>query len=398
MKRIHVRTARILSLAMLAGVSGWACSGDSGNVYFDQCLPDVPADECYASRRDPESEQVALALEVALRYIDGHPARREIWDWGPGVLMFAMTELYRVTGDERLRDYYAAWLDHHIEEGYKVVWSDSCPPAITATALVSDENGEAYQQVIDDVIDYLYDAPLTEDGGISHVGVLPGQPSIWVDSLFMFGMVLTRWGELSEEVIHLDLMSEQVEIFASRLQHDNGLMQHQYGQLQETDDDIYWNRGNAWVVASLIDYLRVRQARGETDPIVEQVWRDQVEGVLELQDEDSGIWWSIMNRPGEIYLETSGAALFAYGLARGYRYGFLGQEELHAAKRAVEGVKARIRYDEDNRPVVTDISGQTDPGTFEVYASVKLYEDRDFGVGAAILALIETSGLPDSPE
>ncbi len=48
--------------------------------------------------------------------------------------------------------------------------------------------------------------------------------------------------------------------------------------------------------------------------------------------------------------------------------------------------------------MVTDISGQTDPGTFERYAAVQLYEDRDFGVGAVILALIETSGLPDSPE
>ena len=70
MKRIHVHTARMLGLAMVVGVFGGACSGDSGNAHFDQCLPDVPADECYASRRDPESDQVALASEIALRYID----------------------------------------------------------------------------------------------------------------------------------------------------------------------------------------------------------------------------------------------------------------------------------------------------------------------------------------
>jgi unsaturated rhamnogalacturonyl hydrolase len=161
------------------------------------------------------------------------------------------------------------------------------------------------------------------------------------------------------------------------------------------DPTIYWNRGNSWVVASLSDYLRVRFLRGETDREVEQVFRNQVRGAIELQDPD-GLWWSIMNRPDEIYLETSGSALFAYGMARAYRYGFVDHQELAAAQRAVEGVKQKIEYDEQGRPVVTGISLGTDPGDFENYANVNLADDVNYGVGAAILALIETSGFPDS--
>jgi unsaturated rhamnogalacturonyl hydrolase len=171
-------------------------------------------------------------------------------------------------------------------------------------------------------------------------------------------------------------------------------MQHSYG-LQLVQNDIYWGRGNAWVIVSLADYLRVRLLRGETDPEVEQIFRDQVRGVIELQERESGLWWTIMNRPGEIYRETSATALFAYGITRAYRYGILGDSELAAARLAVEAVKRQIRIDEQGRPIVTGISKGTDPGMSEQYAAVELGEDIHYGVGSAILALIETSGLPE---
>lgn len=396
MKRIYVRTAHMLGLAVLLGVFGGACSGDSGNAHFDQCLPDVPADECYASRRDPESDQVALASEIALRYIDEHAATSHPWDWGPSALMFALTELYRVTGDDRFRTYYSAWLNHHVAEGFDIVWSDDCPGALTAISLLTETPSDEHQKVVDDTLHYLEEvAPRTADGGISHNGLLGNTPSIWVDSLFMFGMVLTRWGELDGDPARLDMLSEQLGIFQYRLQHDNGLMQHAHDWKPPPDTDIYWNRGNSWVVASVSDYLRVRLLRGEADPEVEAMFRKHVGAVVELQEATTGLWWSIMNRPGEIYLETSGSAMFAYGMARAFRYGILGERELAAARRAVEGVKERIEFDELGRPFVTGISGPTDPWTFEEYAAVPLYDDLHFGVGAAILALIETSGLPE---
>lgn len=394
MNRIPMLIVRVLGISLLMGAAYCTCTATYN--YYDQCDSAVPAAECYAERRAPESTQVQLATDIAHRFMDEHPAEEQIWDWGPGVLMFGLTELYRVTEDERLREYYSAWLDHHVQEGYDIVWSDSCPPAVTAVALLAETSTDEYQQVVDDVLYYLEEeAPRTEDGGISHGGFLGNTPSIWVDSMFMFGMVLNRWGELSGESSYLDLMSEQIGIFAPRLQHENGLMQHAYGWPGDVDDDIYWNRGNSWVTASLSDYLRVRLLRGESDPVAEKMFRDQVRGALELQDSETGLWWTIMNRPDEIYQETSGPALFAYGIARAYRYGILGEQELAAALRAVEGVKERIVRDEQNRPFVTDISFGTDPTDFETYASVPLGDDVHYGVGATILALIETSGLAE---
>ena len=401
MRRIHVRTASILGLAMLVGVFGGACSGDSGNVHFDQCPPDVPADECYASRRDPDSDQVASAEAIALRYMQNHRPEGEAWDWRSGVLMFALTELYRVTGDERLRDYYSAWLDHHIAEGYQLVWSDSCPPAITAVTLLDETPPDDYQRVIDDTLEYLDDvAPRTAEGGISHNGVLGTKLSIWIDSLFMFGMVLNRYGERAEPQ-RLEMMSEQIQIFADVLQDENGFMRHAQ-DWPGYDETIHWARGNSWVVASLADYLRIAVESDEPDPAVQGIFEKHVAAILSAQDE-TGMWQTVMSHREEPdnYLETSATALFAYGIARAWRYGLLSDDDRRAAQKAAAYIHENHIVDD----VVTGVSIATDPwqlrsptGGEDGYLDVPIQDDVNYGVGAMILALIETSGLPASSE
>ncbi len=383
---------RVLVISLLFGGSGCGSSGGSFD-FPDACNGKAPDAACYAQKRDPASDQVALATEIALRYIEGHQANVQTWDWQPGVLMFAMTELYRVTGDTRIRDYYKTWLDHHIDRGYRLIWSDSCPPAVTAIALLLETGQDKYREVILDVLDYLdNESQRVDEGGISHMGIL-GPRTLWLDSLFMFGMVLNRWGELDDNESRLDLMSEQVGIFSDLMQHENGLMVHAYKWPLDFDTDVYWARGNAWVTASLSDYLRVRAVRREPDDPVETIFLDQVDGILGTQDEDSGLWWTVMGRPGETYLETSATALFTYGIARAYRYGVVGDDVLPVLSSAVSGILDRIERDDQDRPFVTGISGPTDVGTFETYSQVPLIDDLNFGVGAVILALIETSGL-----
>ncbi|UCH30166.1 MAG: glycoside hydrolase family 88 protein [Myxococcales bacterium] len=396
MKLLLISTARAVGVALLVGAATYGCgSSATSPSCTDNCPP------------DPESEQIELATALAHRYIESHPPEEEDWDWRSGVLMFGLTELYRVTEDEMLPEYYKAWMDHHIEEGYadRLFWSDGCPPALTAIALLREEREPTgdYQQVVDDVLAYLDDedrALRTEEGGISHNGTV-GQRSVWVDSLFMFGMVLNRWGEASDSN-RLDMESDQIVIFADVLQDDNGFMRHAQ-DWPGYDESVHWARGNSWVVASLADYLRIRSERGETDSTVEQIFRDHVRAVVAAQDAETGRWLTAMSHPDEPdnYLETSAGALFAYGLARAYRYGILGDAERKAAQKAAEGVKQMIRDDGDG-PVLGGVSTFTDPwllrsptGGTDGYLDVPVEDDVNYGIGAVILALIETSGLPE---
>lgn len=391
MKRLAV-----FALATALALNAAACGDDPPPFeFFDACAPDqVPDATCYANKRDPSSDNVALASEIAARYIVEHPATEQGWGWEDGVLMYAMTELYRVTGETAVHDYYKAYMDHHITEGYGISLSDSCPPALTAIALYAETGEQKYRDVLDEVMFYLFElATRNEQGGINHLGGLQ-HVTLWIDSLFMFGMVLNRWGELDDNRDALDEMSAQLAVFSDLLQDSQtGLFTHAYNWWDPQDPGIFWARGNSWITPATADYLRARILRHQSDSRAGEILDAHLTGALATQD-TSGGWWTVMNRPGETYLETSATALFGYGLARAYRYGLAGEDVRAPLADAVAYVRSQISRDAMDRPVVTNISGPTMAGDFDNYAEVPLEDDLSYGVGAAILLLIESSGLP----
>lgn len=364
---------------------------------FDRCTPEAPPDAaCFALKRAPGSDAIALATAIANRQM-ATPAASLPWSWGEAVLIQALLELHAVTGDPALVAYARAWMDHHLAKGYVIAKSDTCAPTAVAIRLAALTGEPAYRQVGDEGLTYLYDvAHRTVEGGISHMGTFDALGiTLWVDSLFMFGNVLLRQGELFDDARALGEMASQFHIFTDVLQDPSGWYVHAYQWDIPPDPDVYWGRGNGWVTAAGADLVRVLSNRGERDPQVEDALKAQVSAIVSTQDADTGLWWTVVNRPGETYLETSAAALFAFGLARGWRYGMLGDEVLPVIAKAMQGVRSRIVTTAEGLPVVTGVSGPTTAGSFELYASIAQADDLPFGVGAVIYALIETSGLPD---
>ena len=383
-----------------AGDAGADVSGDAGPdaraaAPFDWCVPDAAPDaECYASKRDPSSSQVALALAIARKQMALRPAAERPWKWEDAVLMIALVELFRVTGDEDVQAYYKAWMDHHIEAGYSIGTSDTCVPAAVAVAL-HQQTGEAkYEKVVQDALKYLYEtATRTSEGGISHLGTVD-IVTLWVDSLFMFGSVLLGAAEAEGDDEALAEFGTQLGIFTDLMQDDSGFYVHAYDWIMDQTPGVFWARGNGWVSAAGYDYLRLLVNRNQSDAEARAALDRLTAAVMGAQDPDTGLWWSIMTKPGKIYLETSGSALFAYGMARGWRYGNAGDEVLPSIAAAMSGVLGRITVGLDGAPTVSGISGPTSADAYQAYADVPLEDDLPYGLGAVILALVETSGLP----
>ena len=172
-----------------------------------------------------------------------------------------------------------------------------------------------------------------------------------------------------------------------------GWYKHAHDWLGNQDEDVYWGRGNGWVAAATADYLRVLLARGEKDKDAQRALDKLFSAIISTQDGQSGLWWTVVNRPGETYLETSASALFACALARAWRYGFTDDSVLPTVESAVAGVRAMVTTDALDRPVVTGISGPTMAGSFEYYKEIPVIDDLPFGLGVVLLMLIETSGL-----
>jgi unsaturated rhamnogalacturonyl hydrolase len=329
-----------------------------------------------AQAHAPLSDDVALARAIADRYMSVHAAESHAYDWGEGVLMAALVDLSRVTGVTAYRDYAQRWIDANVAKGIVVTTSDLCAPAIAGASLYRATCDGDDAQVAHTTIDFLDTQALrTDDGGINHFGAsdLFGR-TLWVDSLYMFGEVLVRWGEAVGDVHALGEYGSQYKIFASHLQDDSGFFMHAYANSAPTDPSLHWARGNGWAITSGYDYLRVARQNGTSDDTVASSLARLAIAIEKSQD-PSGLFWTIVDRPKETYLETSGTALFAAGLARGRRLGLLGAEVLPVVQRAIAGLRTRLKNDAMGRPIVTGTSGPTDPGHFQQFASVPLVDD-----------------------
>lgn len=87
--------------------------------------------------------------------------------------------------------------------------------------------------------------------------------------------------------------------------------------------DCYWSRGNGWVVAALV---RVMINLPKNDPHQKEyleTYREMMKALLPLQRED-GFWNVSLHDPNHFGgKETSGTALFVYGMAWGVNNGIL---------------------------------------------------------------------------
>lgn len=331
------------------------------------------------------SSDLALARAVADRWIATHPAEELAWDWSEGVLLSALVDLHRATGEPAYAEYARRYLAFHAAKGYSALASDRCAPAIAAATLYPTTCAPEQRAHVERVLAFLYDEALRdESGAINHLGVsaLFGV-TVWIDSLFMIGEVFVRWADAQSDPRALEAYAIQYRGTARSLQDGGGFFAHATSWRGQ-EPDVFWARGNGWVLASGMDYLRVKKARGESDPEIEASLTRLAGAVIGAQDGATGLWWTVVNRPGATYLETSASALFAAGLARGRRLGVLDASVDAVIERARAGVRTKI---EDG--VVTGVSGPTDPGSFSDYARVPIREDTAFGAGAVILALIE---------
>jgi len=369
---------------------------------FDACaLPYGDDTGCFRDRRDVTSDEVGLALEIARRQMARVPAHRLSWDWGPAVMMTAFAELHRATGDPDLLAYLRAWMDRHLEGGHDMLSSDTASPVTVALHLWQATGDVRYRAMVDEFLTYIGEECLrSPEGGLNHLGVndLLGV-TLWLDSLWMVGVPLARLGNVPEyrEALGpggpLAEAGRQFRIFADLLQDGSGLLRHAEGWTLPQDPDVFWGRGNGWVLAAAAEYLRQVRLAGGWDDGVWDLTRRLAAAVRSWQDPATGLWWTVLNRPGRTYLETSAGALFAFGMARAWRIGMLGDEVIPAIRAAMDGVRSRIRQDPDG-PVVTGTSGPTTAGTFDQYAAVSQADDIPYGIGAVVLALLETSGLP----
>lgn len=157
--------------------------------------------------------------------------------------------------------------------------------------------------------------------------------------------------------------------------------------------EIYWSRGNGWVIAALARVLEHLPSDEPHRAAYEADFRALAAALLPLQRDD-GLWntslthpthCASLGEPGEDGPETSGTALFAYGLAWGIRHELLDATTYGPPLvAAYEGLRRAVRNDGFLGYVQpTGAAPCSGPGAL---GAGVLPNFEDFGVGCLLLA------------
>ncbi|WP_440115461.1 glycoside hydrolase family 88/105 protein [Paenibacillus sp. QZ-Y1] len=217
--------------------------------------------------------------------------------------------------------------------------------------------------------------------------------TMWADDLYMSTPFLVRYARLTGNMSALDEAARQFLLYRKYLfMPEFKIMSHVYDFKYGQATQIPWGRGNGWTLFSLTEVLEGLPEEHPDRPALITFFNELCEGYAALQGE-SGLWHQVLNDP-ETYEEASCTAMFAYGFARGVRFGWLKQSDryIEAAQRAWNGLTCKAIDRQGNVHGVC--SGSRYAFTAEYYNKDLLTVTNDnHGIGIMMLAGTEVAKM-----
>ena len=358
-------------------------------------------------------DSLGLAESLGQQGVSSYNCGSLMFDWTQAVWAFGIHRLHATTGDAHWQDCYRAWMDDALPEfsgddPESFHSSDSMSPSILAATLMLEDDSSAYTPITDAADRYLAGAPRLANGAIAHWG--HDNPydfeidQVWIDSMFMFGAYMVRMYTHTGDSAYLDAYLEQYEAFAELCRDsDAQLYRHAWDDSEGVNipaGEVYWARGNSWVLVSAAELLNVVEPGSEAWQRIQPLYQRQAEAFLTTQEEDDGLWHTVVNEPlgddPDNYTETSGSALIGYGIARGLEAGALeGDAWEVAVVNAAVGIMDRIDERSDGKLIIEGTSFGTNPMEgYDNYVGIEQVDDMMLGYGPAIMLLAHAHGLP----
>lgn len=157
--------------------------------------------------------------------------------------------------------------------------------------------------------------------------------------------------------------------------------------------DCYWSRGNGWVYAALV---RVMQTLSKDDKVYLALRKDFIrmsKALLKCQRKD-GFWNPSLLSTHYQGPETSGTALFLYGMSWGIRHGLLkGKTYRPACDKAWNALQSAVH---DNGFIGYSQGTGKDPSAGQPVTYTQVPDFEDFGTGCFLLGAVEYDKLVET--
>jgi unsaturated rhamnogalacturonyl hydrolase len=280
--------------------------------------------------------------------------RPAVWNYETSVVLTGFEKLYKTTKDPRYLNYTKKIIDHFITEDGNIrnyqldeYNFDNIPGGRQLLFLYDIYKDEKYKKAADLLRKQLAWQPRNKVGGFWHKLKYPYQ--MWLDGLYMAAPFYAQYTTLTKQqkdysdIINQFILMEQYSRDAT-----TGLLYHGWDEshLQGWANPTtgkspeFWNRAMGWYYIGLVDVLDEIPAnypkRNELILILQRLTK----AIAHYQDQKSGVWWQITDKAEKEgnYLESSGTAMFVYGMAKSIRLGYLDKKYIPVVKKAYNGM------------------------------------------------------------
>ncbi|MEI9968396.1 MAG: glycoside hydrolase family 88 protein [Terracidiphilus sp.] len=368
----------------------------------------TPDDEAHWSQHFADS---AIA-----RWPDGHTAQTGaplIWNYELGTLLEGMDSVWLSTADPTYFNYIQKSVDALVAPDGSIPTFkpdehqlDNILLGRQLLLLYQVTRNQRYLTAANFLSDQLAQQPREPSGGYWHKQRYPNQ--MWLDGLYMAEPFRAEYASISH---HPEDFADITHQFVLMEQHardpKTGLLYHgwdeskqeRWANKQTGDSSQFWARGMGWYMMALVDTLDYYPANDPGRAQLLAILRRTAAAVSRYQDPGTGLWFDVLNKPGEKgnYLESSAACMFVYALAKGVRMGYLPQAYSANAERGYKGILSHFtsiapesEFSLTGTVKASGLGG--DPyrdGTYAYYIGEKVATNDAKGVGAFLLASSE---------
>lgn len=334
------------------------------------------------------------------------------WNYIDGCMITSLLEIGRITGDAKYFNFAEAFIDYYVRADGSILGYDmekfnldDVNEGRVLFELYSRTGKQKYLRAIHLQAEHLRRQPRTNTGNFWHKAIYPNQ--IWLDGLYMAQVFATLHarelggGDYSDVLMQIKNVAKYMRDPVSGLYyHGMDCSRTVFWADAETGlSRNFWLRSIGWFTVALVDIIEIC-----TDPNavreISEIFRDLIASLLPYRDSSSGMYWQVVDRPGDPgnYLETSGSCMIAYAMLKGARLGVLSPDLATLGKATFDGVCDKYLSAEGGELNLGGIclvaglgpAGNTRrDGSYEYYVSEPIVENDAKGVAPFILAYTE---------
>jgi len=311
--------------------------------------------------------------------------------WTRAVYYEGLMNLYQILPDKNYYDYAVQWGDKHqwgLRDGIKTKNADNQAAGQTYIDLYN----------IDPKPERIKDIKASIDLMIANDNV---GDWTWIDALQMGMPVFAKLAQLYKDDRYYEHM---YKMYAHSKNVEGGGLYNAKDGLWWRDkdfvppykepngEDCYWSRGNGWVVAALVKVLEIMPENAPHRDEYLKTYHEMIKALVPIQRTDG--FWNVSLHDATHFggKETSGTALFVYGMAWGVNKGIL--DKATYLPIVVKGWNAMAKEAVHKNGFLGYLQGtgkEPKDGQPVSYTSVPDFED--YGLGCFLLAGTEVYKL-----